>query len=109
MFRFLCRLLSMILLAVAVIMVVLDATRSIAAGTLVTTALGVSWGAVSPSTLGQARQLVVGNLPAFLWDPVVLGLLSLPGFVVFAALSLLLALAGRRRSRRLRGRFAAQG
>jgi hypothetical protein len=89
----------MIALAVAVIMTVLDATRSIAADALVTTPLGVSWAAVSPDTLDRLRQTVTENLPPFVWDPVLIGLLRVPGFAVFAALAMLLAAAGRRPQR----------
>lgn len=100
MFKALLRLLSMVLLAVAVIMAVLDATRSIAAGDLAMTPLGVSWAALSPQSLGQFEALVTSGLPIFIWDPLTLALLGLPGFVVFAVLSLLMAFAGRRRTRR---------
>lgn len=104
MIKALFRLLSMVALAVAVIMAVLDATRSLAAEAVVLTPLGVSWAAVSPATLDRARELGSGNLPAFLWDPVLVGLLELPGFAVFAGLALLLLLAGRPRERGA-GRF----
>lgn len=97
MIKALLRLLSMILLAVAVIMAVLDATRSIAAGALVMTPLGVSWVSLSPESLGRFEAMMTSSLPDFVWDPIFLAGLSLPGFAVFAALSLLLALAGRRR------------
>lgn len=100
------RLVSMVLLAVAVIMAVLDATRSIAAGVVVMTPLGSSWAALSRQSLAGFEALVTENLPGLVWDPVVLWLLSLPGFAVFAALALLVALAGRRRERR-DYRFAA--
>ena len=43
MFRFLFRLLASLALAVAVIMAVLDVTRTIAASHLVLTPLGASW------------------------------------------------------------------
>ena len=99
MFKALLRLLSMILLAVAVIMAVLDATRSIAAGALVMTPLGASWAALSPQSLGGFEELMISSLPLLIWDPVMLALLGLPGFAVFAVLSLLFALAGRRRVR----------
>ena len=99
MIKALLRLLSMVLLAVAVIMAVLDATRSIAAGALVMTPLGASWAALSPQSLARLEELVTGSLPAALWNPVLLSVLSLPGFAVFGALSLLAALAGRRRDR----------
>lgn len=107
MFKALLRLLSMITLAVAVIMAVLDATRSIAAETIVWTPLGESWAAVSPSTLAGLEDAVVQGLPPFVWDPVVTGLLALPGFAVALALSLLLGFAGRRRMR-ASNRFATQ-
>ena len=100
MIRSFLRLLSMVALAVAVIMAVLDATRSIAAEALVTTPLATSWAALSPATLAGFEDLVSGNLPAFFWDPVALALLGLPGFVVFAGLALLLSVAGHRPARR---------
>ena len=107
MFKALMRLLSMVLLAVAVIMVVLDATRSIAAGTVVMTPLGASWMALSPQSLAGFKELVEANLPGLFWDPAMMAILGLPGYVVFGVLSLLAALAGRRRERRGRRRFAA--
>jgi hypothetical protein len=96
MIRALFRLLSMIALAVAVIMAVLDATRSIAAETLVLTPLASSWASVSPSTLESLRQSMTQSLPPILWDPIMKTLLAQPGFVIFAALALLLAMIGRR-------------
>lgn len=83
-------------LAVAVIMAVLDATRSIAAETLVLTPLGASWSAVAPTVLAQLENAIEANLPRFALDPLFSGLLEAPGFAVFAVLALLLALAGRR-------------
>lgn len=100
MIKALLRLLSMVLLAVAVIMAVLDATRSIAAGAVVMTPLRSSWMAFSPQSFAGFEALVRENLPGFVWDPAVLWLLSLPGFAIFAALWLLAALLGRRSARR---------
>lgn len=100
MFKALLRLLSMILLSVAVIMAVLEATRSIAAGALVVTPLGASWKALSPDSLLRFEELVRTTLPDLFWDPVALAVLGLPGFAVFLALAALFALAGRRRQRR---------
>jgi len=107
MIRALFRLFSMIALAVAVIMAVLDATRSIAAEAVVMTPLGDSWESFSPATLAQTREMVVRNLPDAVWDPLAVGLLALPGFAVFAGLALLFAIAGRRPARRA-GRFGAE-
>lgn len=107
MFRALLRLLSMVMLAIAVIMAVLDATRSIAADAVVMTPLETSWMAVSPWTLAWTEAMIGASLPAFFLDPVAAGFLGLPGFAVFAGLALLLAIPGRRRERRV-NRFAAR-
>ena len=99
MFRAILRLFSLVALAVAVILAVLDATRSIAAGEITLTPVGTSWAALSPSSLEALERAITANLPFFIWDPLTTGLLRQPGFVVLAVLALLLALAGRRRQR----------
>lgn len=97
--RSILRLLAMVALSVAVIMAVLDATRSIAAETPVTTPLLASWAALSPGTLAGFEDVVSRNLSPYVWDPVMVAVLGLPGFVVLAGLALLLARAGRRPAR----------
>ncbi|EXL09638.1 hypothetical protein [Aquamicrobium defluvii] len=99
MFRFLFRLAAMVSLSVAVIMAVLDATRSVAASQLVTTPLKTSWNAVSPDTLGAAEMFVRERINPLLWDTAVNWVLALPGFAVFAGLALLLYAIGYRRER----------
>ena len=106
MIRFLFRLLAMVALSVAVIMAVLDATRSIAASGMVITPLGASWSAVAPDSLALLQASAQRYL-AVLWDPLMLWVLSLPGFVVFAVLALLFYAIGRKPERNL-GRFAAE-
>jgi hypothetical protein len=101
MIRFLFRLLATLSLAVAVIMAVLDATRSVAAGSLVTTPLGTSWLAVSPATLESTQAGVESWLHPALWDPAAIFILKMPGFVVFGVLALLLYAVGRRPRRRM--------
>lgn len=105
MLRFLFRFLSTVSLAIAVVMAVLDATRSVASSALVTTPLGQSWQAVSPGTLAAVRKFMETTLHPLLWDPVVLAILHLPGFVVFGLLALVLYAIGYRPERR--GGFAA--
>lgn len=99
MFRFLFRLAAMVSLSVAVIMAVVDATRTVAASQLVTTPFKTSWNAVSPETLGAAEMFVREKVNPLLWDTAVNWVLALPGFVVFAALALLLYAVGYRRER----------
>lgn len=96
----------MLSLAAAVILAVVDATRSIAASELVLTPLGNSWFAVSPGTLNLAQALVQRYVFPGLWDPLIVSILNLPGFAVFLVLALLFYAIGRRPARRL-GRVGA--
>jgi hypothetical protein len=105
MLRLLFRLLAMLALAVAVIMAVLDATRTIAAEQLVLTPLAISWTTVSPDTLEATRSFVQNRMHTLFWDPVLVGILDLPGFIVFAAVAFLFYAIGRKPRRRI-GRLA---
>ncbi|WP_353643565.1 hypothetical protein [Mesorhizobium sp. WSM2239] len=105
MLRLLFRLLATLALAVAVIMAVLDATRTIAAEQLVLTPLATSWATVSPDTLEAARSFVQSRLHPLFWDPVLVRVLGFPGFAVFGALAFLFHAIGRRPRRRV-GRLA---
>ncbi len=107
MIRFLFRFLSMIVLAIAVILAVLDATRSIAAGALVATPLWESWLAALPKSLEALQSTVERTFGQAAWEFVVLYVLTWPGFVVFGLLALLLYAVGRRRERRI-GPFVAE-
>src|SRR4051794_22483341 len=100
MVRFLFRFLATIALAIAVVMAVIDATRTVAASDWVMTPLGVSWMTVSPDTLDKAQAAIAAIHPG-LWDPVALFVLKAPGFAVFGMLALLLYVIGRRPARRL--------
>jgi hypothetical protein len=100
MVRFLFRLLALIALAVATIMAVVDATRSIAASRLVTTPLGTSWAATFPDQLAFAEQAVRAHLGAAAWDSYAATVLQWPGFAVFGGLALILYAIGRRPGRR---------
>ena len=107
MFRFLFRLMATFALAVAVIMAVLDATRTIAASRLVLTPLGESWLAVSPSTLERLQSFIMDKAHPLVWNPVIVFILDQPGFVVFGVLAFLLYAIGHRPERRI-GRFVVE-
>jgi hypothetical protein len=105
MIRFLFRFLATVALAVAAIMAVLDATRTVAASKLVLTPLGEAWADTLPSLLVSTEQTVRNSIHPLAWDPVALFILGLPGFVVFGLLALALYAIGRKPQRHL-GRFA---
>lgn len=104
MIRFLFRFLATASLAIAVIMAVLDATRTVAAKTLVMTPLLASWEKTFPRQLEQFRAFLEQDIYPSAWDPVAKSVLELPGFVVFAVAAFVLYAIGRRPRRKI-GRF----
>ena len=69
MIRFLFRFAATLALAAAVVMAVLDATRTVAAKTVVLTPLMTSWQATCPEGPARARQFIEQRLSAVVWDP----------------------------------------
>jgi len=97
--RFIFRLLALFALAVAVVMAVVDATRTIAADAWTYTSLSESWQANFPDSLLSFQRFVEAHTIPFLWDPVMTSILSLPGWLVFAVLAFVLHALGYRRRR----------
>ncbi|WEX09316.1 hypothetical protein [Chelativorans sp. AA-79] len=97
--RFIFRLLALFALAVAVVMAVVDATRTIAAGAWIFTPLGESWRENFPETLVAIQHFLKAHHVPFLWDPAITSILLLPGWLVFALIAFLFHAAGRRRHR----------
>lgn len=106
MIRFVLRVLATVALAIAVVMAVVDATRSIAASTWRPTSLAESWDMIAPGGLEAAHQATVQMAGAAVWDHAALPLLALPAFAVFAFLALVLYVFGHRREQRRDRRFA---
>lgn len=107
MIRFLFRLLASVALAVGVIMAVIDTTRTVAAGRLVTTPLSASVEGVWPGTLEALRTFLTTSIHTFAWNPVTTFVIAQPGFVVLGVLAFLLYAVGRRPQRRI-GDFAVE-
>lgn len=102
MIRYLLRLIAMIALALAVILAVVDATRTVAESQLVMTPLAQSWSDLSPQSIAGFRAWVEGTLHPAVWDPVLVAVLALPGFAVFGIIAFLFYALGRRPQRRPR-------
>ena len=98
--RLLLRLAGLAFLSVAVIMAVLDATRSVAASSLVFTSLGDSWTWASPASLQATRAFLEQRGDPLLWDPVMTSLIGLPGWLVFLLLAFLFHAIGHVPARR---------
>jgi hypothetical protein len=101
MLRFLARFSGLWLLAGALVALVVDGARTIAAAEMVTTPLMALWLHAGPASLEAMRLAVERSIHPWLWDPVLMAVLGLPGFAVMAGLGALLLWAGRKRRPRL--------
>ena len=104
MIAFLARVTGIWLIAGALVALVVDATRSIAASSISVTPLGATWFALTPTNLVNTQQFVQREVEAYigqwLWDPVIQWLLLLPTWSVLGVLGFALAYLGRRRRAR---------
>jgi hypothetical protein len=103
--RLLLRIVGTVLIAIAVILVIIDGTRSLAASGLVYTPLGDTWTSIHPASLAAVREFLGTRLFGPLLEPLVTAVLGLPGWAVIGAPGVLLAWAGRSRRERM---FARQ-
>ncbi|MFO1104166.1 MAG: hypothetical protein U1E20_14830 [Methylocystis sp.] len=96
MLRLLTRLIGLLLLAGGFIALIVDGTRSIAAGRLMVTSINRGASSVFPG-LYQSIQASVENVSGFLWDPVLTTLMTAPVSVAFGGVGALLILLSHRR------------
>ncbi|MEA2928709.1 MAG: hypothetical protein QOG38_1137 [Hyphomicrobiales bacterium] len=101
MIRFVFRSLGLWILAAGFVALVRDGTKSIAGNAVFTTALREDWTNIHASSLqaleGAIAQRVDPYVGGWVWDPVVLAILSAPTFVVLGVLGSVLILIGRRK------------
>ena len=104
MIAFIARFIGLWLIAGALVAFVIDGTKTIAASTLTVTPLGMSWYAISPSSLISAQSFVQQRVETYighwLWDPLIQWLLMLPTWLVFGLLGAWLVYLGRKRRSR---------
>jgi len=92
------RALGLVLMAAGFVSLVVDGVKTIASAGLVITPLGQAWYDVHRASLNLIQALIERYAFPFLWDPVVVTLLFLPGWVVFTLLGAGLYYLGRRRA-----------
>jgi hypothetical protein len=109
MIGFFARFVGLWLIAGALVALVVDGTKTIAASQLTVTPLGTTWFSISPSSLMAAQAFVQQTVEAYighwLWDPLIQWILMLPSWLVLGLLGGWLVYAGRKR--RLRTAFAS--
>ncbi len=97
MFRFCLRLIGLLLLAGAFAALVVDGTRSIAAGALALTPLAQTLAWLSPQKFAALKPQLQQHVPHFVWDPLIVHLLTAPTWIVAGALGALVLLVTQRR------------
>ena len=95
--RFIMRFLAVSALAIAVIVAVIDAARSIGASRLTLTSVESTWTSFAPQTFEVVRTHVESLGVPYLWDPIALALLSVPTAAFLAVLALIFYALGYRR------------
>jgi len=99
MIRLLLRIFGIVSLAGGFVALVVDGTRSIAAGRVMAAAFGDTVSHAFPTQFNALRVGVERGLHPLLWDPALASFFLLPTFLVMASIGVLL-LASARRSRR---------
>jgi hypothetical protein len=101
MIGFVSRFVGLWFVAGALVALVVDATKSIAASALTVTPLGLTFYALAPSTLISVQEFVQQKIEphigGWLWDPVIQWILLLPTWAVLGAIGFLFTYLGRRR------------
>ena len=98
--RLFLRIVGTLLIAFAVILLIIDGTKSLGANAVVFTSLADTWTQMHAQSLDAVKQFLTSRLFGPVLEPVVLAVLGFPGWAVIGIPGLLLAWAGR--SRRVR-------
>lgn len=106
-FSFVFRFLGFVILALALVLAILDITRSITASSLIMTSLGEAWAGFNPVSFAAAKEVITSSLPPFVWDSVITLILVLPSWLMFWLLAMILLWLGQKRNNRF-GRFASR-
>jgi hypothetical protein len=99
--RLILRVIGTLLIAFAVILIIIDGTKSLAANGFVFTSLEATWQGMHADSLATVREFLGTRLFGPVLDPVVSAVLSFPGWAVVGVPGLLLAWAGRSRRERV--------
>ena len=97
MIRFLFRFVGFLILAAAFVALVYDGTKTIAGSNVYVTPLGETWNAVHSTSLQLLQPAVERYIAEWLWNPVILNILTAPTWLVLGVLGSVLILIGRKK------------
>lgn len=90
MVRFALRFFGLLIMATAFAALIIDATRSISAKSLVVTQLGQTAASFAPVKFAALQEAVKTHAPPLLFDPILVNFLQLPIWLVIGAFGALL-------------------
>ncbi|WP_068311663.1 hypothetical protein [Polycladidibacter hongkongensis] len=96
MLGFICRFFGLWLSASALVALIIDCTRSLAASNWTTSSAGEMWYKFAPQSLNALQAATQRNVSPFLWDPVMQQFLQLPPWATLGPIGLLLLWLGDR-------------
>ena len=103
MIRFVFRFLGLWILAAGFVALVRDGTKSIAGNAVFITQLSEDWTNIHATSLQSLQTVIAERVEPYvgrwLWDPVVLGILAAPTFVVLGIIGSILILIGRKKKK----------
>ena len=99
--RLLLRIIGTWLIALAVILLIIDGTKSLAESAFTMTSLGTTWNAVSAGSLAGLKAFIDTRFFGPVLEPLLTALLGYPGFAVLGVPGIVLTLAGRARRTRI--------
>lgn len=95
--RFIISMIGLWTCALALLALVLDGVRSIAANELVMKSLGETWFEIDNASLNLAQAVVQRNVHPLIWDPLVQWILMMPAWLFAGLIGSLLVYVGRKR------------
>jgi len=98
--RWFLRVLGTWLLGLALILLVVDGTRMLAADSFLFSTIGELWDQLAPGARDAMGQSVQTTVHPLLWDPVITTFLAWPGWAVLGGIGIVLMVIGRSRTPR---------
>jgi len=95
--RFLLRLTGTWLLSMALVLLIMDGTKSMAANALMITSMGDAWAMVHASSLLRFKAMIFAGPANIVWGSLIQPVLNWPGCVVLGVPGIVLAFLGRAR------------
>ena len=97
MIRFVFRFIGLWILAAGFVALVRDGTKSIAGNAMFITKLGEDWNNIHSTSLQLLQPAIERHIAIWLWDPVVLTILTAPTWLVLGIVGSIFILIGRKK------------